>query len=278
MGSRTGRVVLVTGASSGLGAAVAQRLAAAGHQVHAAARWRTTPAEEAAPGVVPLRMDVTDDEQVRAGVARIVDSTGRLDVVVNAAGYGVAGALEDTSPAEAAAQLDVNLLGVHRVTRAVLPHLRASQGHLVVVSSIAGLIAVPFQGLYSASKYALEGYTEALRLEVAPFGVRVSLVEPGDFATGFTAARQVAADAGPGSAYRDRFVAALATMASDEEGGSDAGAVAAAVLRIVQSDRPRLRYTVGPGYQRVAAQLRRVLPAAVLARSVSGHYAGRPGR
>lgn len=274
MGSRTGRVVLVTGASSGLGAAVARRLAAADHVVHGAARWRTADPAAAPAGVVPLRMDVTDDAQVRAGVDEVVTAAGRLDVVVTAAGYGVAGAVEDTSPAEAAAQLDVNVLGVHRVVRAALPHLRASRGHLVVVSSIAGIIAVPFQGLYTASKFALEGYAEALRLEVAPFGVRVSLVEPGDFATGFTAARQVAVDAGPGSAYRERFLAALATMGSDEQGGSPAEDVARAVARIVSSERPRLRYTVGPAYQRAAAQARRVLPAAVLERSVRSHYGG----
>lgn len=270
-----GRVALVTGASSGLGAAVAARLAADGYQVQGAARWRAVDVGAAPRGVVPLRMDVTDDAHVAAGVAHVVEAAGHLDVVVLAAGYGLAGALEDTTAAEAAAQLDVNLLGVHRVTRAALPHLRAGRGHLVVVSSIAGRIATPFQGVYAASKYALEGYAEALRAEVAPFGVRVSLVEPGDFATGFTDARVVAEGAAAErSAYRERFAAALATMGADERGGSAPEQVADVVARIVASDRPRLRHTAGPLYQRGAVHLRRVLPDAFVERSVRSHYEG----
>jgi NAD(P)-dependent dehydrogenase (short-subunit alcohol dehydrogenase family) len=229
--------VLVTGASSGLGAATAAHLAGLGHRVYAASRRGTVDSTNAA---MPLRMDVDDDASVAAGVDDIWRLEGRIDVVVNCAGYGVAGPIEDTPLAMAQAQFDTNVFGVLRVCQRVLPLMRRQRAGLIVnVTSIAGELSLPFQGIYSATKFAVEGLSEALRAEVRPFGIHVVLVQPGDFRTGFTAARRtVAAD---GSPYATRSVRALETAARDERAGADPQQLARAIARIVGCRRPKHR-------------------------------------
>ncbi len=160
-----------------------------------------------------------------------------------------------------------------RVCRAVLPQFRAQNGGTIVnVSSLAGRIGLPFQGLYSASKFAVEGLTEALRMEVRPFGVRVVLVEPGDFRTGFTAHRRLAEASRANEAYRDRFGNALRRAERDEEEGGDPLAVAWLVLRILRDPRPRLRYTVGHPFQRLAMAARRFLPGRLFEWGIMHYY------
>ncbi len=178
-------VVLVTGASSGIGAAAAALLAARGHTVVGVSRRAEAPV-----GVEAATIDIDDDESVRAGVAEVLARHGRIDVVVNAAGYGLAGPVETTDLSVARAQMETNFWGTVRVTREALPALRASGDGLVVnVSSLAGVFALPFQAYYSASKFALEGWSESLAYEVAPHGVQVTLVEPGNINSGFTDGR-----------------------------------------------------------------------------------------
>lgn len=184
---------------------------------------------------------------------------GRIDVVVNCAGFGIAGAVEDTPISLAQAQFNTNVFGVMRVCRSVLPLMRRQRrGMIVNVTSIAGELSLPFQGLYSASKFAVEGLSEALRSEVRPFGIDVVLVQPGDFRTGFTAARRIAHTAG--SAYADRATRALMIAASDESAGADPQQVAQLIARIITTRRPRLRYVVGPAAQEWLMRLRYVLP------------------
>lgn len=186
MTDAAGRVALVTGASSGFGLFIANDLHAAGYRVYGASR-RAVGGPDG--GFQAIAMDVDDDASVAAGVGAIVAREGRLDVLVSNAGIGIAGSLEDTTTQEAKAQFETNFFGNHRVCRAALPHLRAQESsHIVVIGSLAGLFGIPFQGMYSASKFALEGYCESLRIELRHTGVRVAIVEPGDFATGFTAA------------------------------------------------------------------------------------------
>ncbi len=218
-------------------------------------------------------MDVRDDASVTGGVTRILDEAGRLDAVVNNAGFGIAGAVEDTSVAEAMDLFATNFFGVLSVCRAVLPQLRAQGGGTIVnISSIAGRIGLPFQGLYSASKFALEGLTEALRMEVRPFGVRVVLVEPGDTRTAFTSHRRRTAASARSDAYLGRFARALQRIEQDELGGEDPACVARLVLRILQHPNPRLRYTVGNPFQRLAVHARRVLPDRFVEWSIMRYY------
>jgi len=202
----TSKVVLITGASSGFGKACAEHLAGLGHWVYGTSRRARFEDGAVVPGGVRmLPMDVREDDSVARAIAFIRKDAGRLDVLVNNAGLALAGAIEDTTVDEARDLFETNLFGAHRVCRAALPILRAQGAGLIInVSSLAGLVTVPFQGFYSASKYALESMTDALRMEVAAFGIRVVLIEPGDFKSGFTAGRVFAAASGEGSPYAER--------------------------------------------------------------------------
>lgn len=208
-----------------------------------------------------ISMDVDDEASVRQAISRVIKKEGRIDVVVNCAGFGIAGAVEDTSIEEAKAQFETNFFGVLRVCQAVLPNMRERGSGLIInISSIAGLISVPFQGFYSASKFALEGLTEALRLEVAPFGIRVVLVEPGDFQTRFSANRRKVARSENSSAYRERLAKALSISEKDESKGHHPVAIARLIERIIRKPSPKLRYSIGPLFERLTPTLKNVLP------------------
>src|SRR5215216_2284913 len=181
-----GRVALVTGASSGIGEAAAHELLLAGFTVYGTSRKAVAGAERG--GVVFLPLDVTDDESVDGAVREVLDRSGHIDVLVNNAGFGAAGAAEESSVEQGRALFETNLFGAMRMSRAVLPHMRhQGRGRIINVSSIVGLIPVPFMALYAASKHAVEGYSESLDHEVREHGVRVLLVEPGFTKTGFDA-------------------------------------------------------------------------------------------
>ncbi len=249
-------VILVTGASSGIGRACAELLAARGHRVYGTSRR----GGDDRAGVKMLAMDVDDDASVMRGVEKIIADEGRIDVVVNNAGFAIAGAVEDTSIEEARAQFETNVFGVLRVCRAALPHMRTQKAGLIVnVSSLGGIFGMPFSGLYSASKFAVEGLSEALALETRRFGVRVVLVEPGDMRTGLPEARRDVAAAN-GSAYEPAFRNVMKLSKRDEDKAPEPVAVARLVGRIVASKRPKLRYSVGMFSQRIVVWLKRLLP------------------
>ena len=267
----SGKVALVTGASSGFGRAIAEALHARGYRVFGTTRQ---PSPEALPCGCPLvTMDVDDDASVTDAVARVLQQAGQIDVLVNNAGVGYAGAIEDTTVAEARAQFETNFFGMHRVCRAVLPHLRArGAGRIVNVSSLGGLVSVPFQALYCASKFAVEAYTEALRMEVKPFGIRVAMIEPGDFATGFTARRRMTAASTAESPYAERCRTAVRQFAAEETRNRDIGPVVRAAIEAIEADRPRLRYPAASALQRTLVALRPLLPQAVFEYLVLDNY------
>jgi NAD(P)-dependent dehydrogenase (short-subunit alcohol dehydrogenase family) len=267
------KVVLVTGASSGIGKSCAELLCGAGYRVYGAARRGIEIRKDLADTLFSLRMDVTAEESVRKGLQTVMEREHRLDILINSAGAGIAAAVEDTSIADAREQLDVNLLGVLRTIRAVLPAMRKQQSGLIVnIGSICGLIAVPYQGLYSASKFALEGLTEALRLEVGRFNIRVVLIEPGDHRTCFTQNRRFTEEASRNPAYRDRFQRSITRMAFDEQNGPAPDQVARLVHRVIEKPNPRLRYTTGPSAQRAAVWLKRVAPHRLLEKLLEAYY------
>lgn len=235
------RVVLVTGASSGIGQATARLLAREGFRVFGTSR---KPSAEKADGVEMVALDVTSDESAKACVENVLKRGVRLDALVNNAGYELAGAIEETTIDEARAQFETNFFGTLRMVRVVLPHMRQrGSGHIVNMGSLAGIIPVPFLGLYSATKFALEGYTEVLRHEVRPFGVRVSLVEPSFMKTGLQGARRWASEKVPD--YAPSKERAIARVTLYEERDPHPESVAATVLRILRSPNPRLRHPVG---------------------------------
>jgi NAD(P)-dependent dehydrogenase (short-subunit alcohol dehydrogenase family) len=256
--SSSNKVVLITGASSGFGSAIAKALAASGYRSFGTSR---SPRAAPADGFTTLSLDVTQDDSVHACIAEVIRVAGRIDAVINNAGFGVAGAIEDTTPEEVQSQFDTNFFGLHRVCRAVLPHLRAQgAGTIINMSSLAGRIPLPFQAFYSATKFAVEAYTEALRMEVRPFGILVSMIEPGDFATSFTANRRMTIGTIPASPYFESATRAIATMTRDEQANQDLSPVVAAVETILQSRRPALRYPRANAVQRSFNALRPLLP------------------
>ena len=219
-------------------------------------------------------MDVTDERSVADGVDRVVRAQGRMDALINNAGYGIAGAVEETSIQEAQQQFDTNFFGMFRLTKAVLPHMRERRSGLIVnMGSIGGLISIPFQSFYCASKFAIEGFTEALRMEVRGFGIRVALIEPGDHRTGFTQSRRRTKESqNEGSAYRAAFDKALGVMEKDEQNGPSPDGIARRVARILADDSPALRHPVGMFLQRFAVTLKSALPGGVFESIIRSTY------
>jgi NAD(P)-dependent dehydrogenase (short-subunit alcohol dehydrogenase family) len=263
------KVVLITGASSGIGQATAEHLAHRGYVVYGTSRRET-------PQVEPfrwIRMDVSDDDSVAQGVRQVLEAEGHIDVLINNAGMGIAGAVEDTTVSEADLQMNTNFMGVFRLTKAVLPGMRERRSGMIVnLSSIGGLIAVPFQALYSASKFAMEGFSEALRLEVRDFNIKVVLIEPGDHKTDFTANRVRTAASQTETPYRERFERSLQIMEHDEQGGPPPEKVARLIEKVIQKKSPALRYTVGMLPQRVGVGLKRTLPGGAFEMIVRSTY------
>jgi len=219
-------------------------------------------------------MDVDDDESVRVGMAEVVRRHGGVQAVVACAGWGLAGAAEHTPLVAAKDQMETNFWGAVRVVQAALPIMRdQGGGRLVLVSSIGGVLGLPFQAFYSASKFALEGYAEALAYEVAPFGIDVTLIEPGNVCTDFTANRRdVVPPAGvegvdPYAAMVDK---AIGLMERDEADGVPPAAVARVIARVLTSRRPRRRVSVGKVDERVGIIGKRVLPYRVFERAAKG--------
>ena len=258
------RVVLITGASSGVGQSTARLLSQHGYKVFGTSR---NPAGvDGIAGVQMLPLDVRADDSAGTCVEAIVKQAGSLDVLINNAGYELAGALEELSTEEARAQFETNFFGVVRMVNAVLPLMRRQKrGHIINVSSLTGRTAVPFLGIYSASKFALEGYTEALRHELKPFMIQVSLTEAGFLRTPMMHNRQVGAHRM--TEYDPWRQRALDAIRASEEKGPGPELVAATVLEILARATPRLRYLIGPQAKSVT-RLRRFLPEGMFEQGV----------
>lgn len=235
------KVALVTGASSGIGALTAAALAEAGYRVFGTSRQ---PEAGGAPGVEMLALDVQSDQSVAACLQQVLSAAGRLDLLVNNAGLGHNSLIEETSLEQARFVLETNFWGVVRVTTAALPVMRQQRaGRVIVVGSVAGLIGAVGMAYYSASKFALEGWSEALSYEVEPFGIQVSVVEPGYFKTKSGASLLTAAHTV--SEYDGIRRTVLAAMQRARDNGGDARRVAQTIVRIAGSPRPHLHYRVG---------------------------------
>lgn len=253
-------VVLVTGASSGIGEAIARAFADKGFVVFGTSRnpGRTEPIA----GVEFVQLDVTDPESAAAAVSTVVQRAGRIDVVVNNAGFGVFGAAEESSIAQAQALFDTNFFGLVRVTREVLPYLRAQRsGRIINIGSVLGFIPAPYGALYAASKHAVEGYSESLDHETREFGVRVLVVEPGYTNTSFEAAAVDADSPIEGYAPVREYVKDV--LAKSIPAGDDPDVVAQVAVKAATSRSPKLRYPAGPLARRLAL-LKRIAPSALL--------------
>ncbi|WDF97318.1 oxidoreductase [Pectobacterium carotovorum subsp. carotovorum] len=256
------KVILVTGASSGIGEATALRLKASGHTVYAAARRIERMQKLAESDIRVLPLDVTDSVSVQTVVDTIIAECGRIDVVVNNAGYGSYGAVEEVSPEEGRAQFDVNVFGAVRLTQLVLPHMRAQRsGTVINITSMGGKIYTPLGAWYHGTKFALEAISDCLRLEVEPFGIDVVVIEPGGIKTEWAniAAAKLLDVSGHG-AYAKQAEAMADSMVgeSSRKRQSSPQVIADTIAQAVNARRPKTRYAVGFGAKPMIC-LRRLL-------------------
>ncbi|MFC6202199.1 oxidoreductase [Lactiplantibacillus nangangensis] len=243
------RVILITGASSGIGKATALKLQAQGNIVYGAARRIEKMTDLAAAGVHVLKIDVTDEKTLIAAVETIQAEQQRLDVLINNAGYGSYGALEDVPLAEGEYQFKVNVFGVMRLTQLVLPIMRAQhRGRIINVSSIGGKIYQPLSAWYMGTKHAIEGMSDALRMEVAPFGIDVSIIEPGGIKTEWAgiAEKKLLAVSGE-TPYHEQAVKVGAMLSLFDQFASNPGVIAKLMVRAVNDVKPKTRYHAGMG-------------------------------
>lgn len=237
------KVVLITGGTSGIGLETARQLTRQGCRVYELSRRA-----DGTDAAVHMKADVTDEEQVNAAVREIMEREGRIDVVINNAGFGISGAVEYTDTEDAVRQFDVNFFGMVRVNRAVLPILhKQGHGRIINMSSVAAPIAIPFQAYYSASKAAIRTYSLALKSEVKPYGIEVCCIMPGDIATGFTAARKKS-PAGDAE-YGGRISRSVAVMEHDEQTGISADKAGEFVAGKALAGRVPVLCTLGGKYK-----------------------------
>ncbi len=245
------KVALVTGGSSGIGEATAVKLHELGYTTYAAARRVQRMEHLTKAGIRPLAMDVTDEESVQSGVKHILAEQGRIDVLVNAAGYGSYGAIEDVPLSEARDQFEVNVFGAARLTQLVLPHMRDQRsGTIINITSMGGKIYTPLGGWYHATKFALEALSDCLRLEVKPFGINVVVIEPGGIQTEWPAiAAGKLQQASSGGPYTKQAGAVAASLTSDATArrSSPPTLIADTIAKAVTARRPKTRYAVGYG-------------------------------
>ncbi|HEY3530710.1 MAG TPA: oxidoreductase [Nocardioides sp.] len=271
----TDRVALVTGGSSGIGEAAARRLQAAGFTTYAVARRVERMSELADAGVTTFAMDVTDDGSMTGGVERILGDRGRIDVLVNNAGYGSYGAVENVAIDEARRQFEVNVFGLARLVQLVTPQMREREsGRILNVSSVGGKYYEPLGAWYHATKFAVEGFSDSLRLELAPYGIRVVIVEPGPIRSEWnTLAREALVESSLGTAYERQAEGVRARMESGDRPMYSSGpdVVARTIVRAATSRRPRTRYPVGRGARSIVTA-RRLLPDRALDAVISRLY------
>ena len=263
------KVVLITGASSGIGKAIGYYLLKKGFVVYGTSR---NPKADPASKIKMIALDVLDANSIKNAVSTIIENEGRLDVLVNNAGMGITGPVEDTPTSEMQRVFNTNFFGALEVVKAVLPQMREQGSGLVInVTSIAGYMGLPFRGIYSASKSAFAMATEALSMEVKQFGVDVVSVAPGDFATNIAAGRYhtpVFED----SAYKEKYKENLALMNTHVDSGMNPVVLAKKVDQIINTKNRKIHYKVGGFMEKFSIVLKRILPDRAYEKLLMNHY------
>lgn len=263
------KVVLITGASSGIGQSTAELLASKGYRVYGTSR---KPKVASVKGYQMIALDVMQVDSIENAVKTIIEKEGRVDVLVNNAGMGITGPVEDTPTDEMRKVFDTNFFGAIDVMKAVLPHMRKQgAGCIINVTSIAGYMGLPYRGIYSATKGALELTVEAIRMEVKEFGVQVINIAPGDVATNIAAGRYhtpVFED----SAYKEKYQANLDLMDSHVDGGMDPIIMAKKIEQVINSKNPKVHYKVGGFMEKFSIVLKRILPDKMYEKLLMNHY------
>jgi short-subunit dehydrogenase len=264
------KVILITGISSGFGKQTARLLAEKGHTVYGTVRRYTfsdTP-------VHYLTMDLTDTNSIKSAVATVIDKEGRIDVLINNAGMHTGGPAETLPIESIRLQMDTNFIGMVQITREVLPCMRNQGGGTIVnFSSIGGLMGLPYQSYYSASKFAIEGFSEALRMEVNRFKIKIIIINPGDFHTSNSANRRnYLAPTGPEDPYFEQYERTLKIIEKDENNGWKPEVLANKIVRIVEYRYPRQRYIIGSFEQKLAVWIKAILPRKLFRLIIQDHY------
>ncbi|KRD61469.1 short-chain dehydrogenase [Flavobacterium sp. Root935] len=263
------KVVLITGGSSGIGKSIGEFLHQKGFVVYGTSR---NP-EKVLNSVFPLvALDVRNSDSIQKAVSKIIETSGRLDIVINNAGVGITGPLEEIPTEEIRNNFETNFFGPIEVMKAALPQMRKQNSGLIInITSIAGYMGLPYRSVYSASKGALELITEALRMEVKSFGIEITNVAPGDFATNIAAGRYHAPVI-KDSAYEKVYGEVLATMNDHVDAGSNPNEMAEAVYKIIQTKKPNVHYKVGAFMQKFSIVLKRALPDKMYEKMLMNHY------
>jgi short-subunit dehydrogenase len=263
------KVILITGISSGFGKETAALLARNGHTVFGTVR---KPAE-IDPFVHVLQMDLLKPDSITKAVQTVIHNEGRIDVLINNAGMHTGGPIETLPLEYVKMQMDTNFLGLVHLTREVLPVMRKQgSGTIINFGSIGGLMGLPFQGFYSASKFAIEGFSDALRMEVKQFGIKVVVVNPGDFHTSNTANRRQFLAESADDPYKTQFSKTLSIIENDEAKGWAPEILAKKILKIIESKNPKHRYVIASMEQKLAVVLKKILPGKIFSKILESHY------
>jgi len=262
-------VVLITGASSGIGKSIGEYLAKLNYKVYGTSR---NPKQLELNGVHFLKLDITDLESIQIAIGTIISKEKKIDFLINNAGVGITGPLEEIPEEEQKKIFDTNYFGPVRVINTVLPYMRARQaGFIINITSIAGYMGLPFRGFYSASKGALELTTEAYRMELKAFGIKMTNVAPGDFATNIAAGRYHAPIKGD-SPYKEVYERSLKLMDAHVDEGKDPNLMAKSIYSIMQKSNPKIHYKVGDFTQKISVFLKHILPDKVFENLLLKHY------
>ncbi|MFN2261925.1 MAG: SDR family oxidoreductase [Psychroflexus sp.] len=263
------KIVLITGASSGIGKSIGEYLAQKQYKVYGTSR---NPKQSELNGIHFLKLDVNEMSTIQKAVEMLIDREGRIDFLINNAGVGITGPLEEIPEEEQKKVFDTNYFGPLRVIKAVLPQMRTQKsGFIINVTSIAGYMGLPFRGFYSASKGALELTTEAYRMELKSFGIKMTNVAPGDFATNIAAGRYHA-PALENSPYKSVYQKSLDLMNAHVDHGKNPNLMAESVYKIMQKSKPKIHYKVGDFMQKFSVVLKCILPDKVFEKLLLNHY------
>lgn len=264
------RIALVTGGTSGIGRAICNQLSKSGITVYGAGR--SVENGGTLDNYSTVKIDVTKDKSVKEGVQYILEKEGKIDILVNNAGIGIAGSVEDSEIIEILEVFNTNVAGLIRMCKAVLPSMRdKASGTIINISSVGGLMGLPYRGIYSGSKSSVEMISEAMSMEVMQFGIKVVIIEPGDFKTGINENRRVA-EATKTSIYKDDFDRIHKIINEEVSKGEDPSKIGKLVLRIVNKKNPKLRYNVGNFASKLALGIKRLLPPRLFERIMMKHY------
>lgn len=262
------KVIFITGISSGLGLAIAKKTAGKDFVVYGSVRKET----EHINGINYINMDITNGQMIKNAVNEIIKKEGRIDILINNAGYGVAGPLEFTGYEDAEQQMNVNFLGTFKVIKEVLPFMRKqNDGLIICISSIGGLIGLPFQGLYSASKFAIEGFCQSLRLELKPHNIDVVVINPGDFSTKFTSNRKIADYKSATEAY-PAFAKSIKSIENDEHNGLNPEILAEKIEKILRKNRKKFRYIIASPLQKASVFVKNILSEKTFSKILGKYY------